>query len=229
LNRPIPSLTWQYPLPLPVRSAKGAEDFVVSESNRAAVAWLDAWPDWPTGALLVYGPPASGKSHLGSIWAAIAGAATLAGAALTVETALTLDRPALIEQADACPDSQSLFHLLNRARAEGLTLMLTARQPAALWATGLPDLESRLKALPAVNLELPDDTLLVGLAQKLFSDRQIPVAADAIRYMLLRLERSCATVADAVARVDAAALAAKRPVTRRLIGLALGLNEPFEG
>ena len=37
--------------------------------NREAVAFIDAWPDWPAPAAALYGPSGSGKSHLVSIWA----------------------------------------------------------------------------------------------------------------------------------------------------------------
>src|SRR6185295_6818072 len=60
----------QLPLELPVRSAMNAAGFVVSDSNRDAVAWTDRWPDWPNGILAVYGPPGCGKTHLAHVWQA---------------------------------------------------------------------------------------------------------------------------------------------------------------
>ena len=42
--------------------------------NREALAWLARWPDWPAPALVLYGPPGCGKSHLARIWAARAAA-----------------------------------------------------------------------------------------------------------------------------------------------------------
>ena len=44
-----------------VRPALGREDFLVAPCNEAAVAWLDRWPDWPGPALVIHGPPGSGK------------------------------------------------------------------------------------------------------------------------------------------------------------------------
>src|SRR5690606_329719 len=58
----------QLVLALPGRQAQGAEDFLVSRSNAAAVDLVDRWPDWPLAAQLVVGPAGAGKSHLANVW-----------------------------------------------------------------------------------------------------------------------------------------------------------------
>jgi chromosomal replication initiation ATPase DnaA len=55
------------------------------------------------------------------------------------------------------------------------------------------------------------------LARKLFADRQLSVPDAVVAQMIRALERSPAAVRDFVARSDAAALAAKRPITPGLI------------
>src|SRR6185436_15464347 len=69
-------LTFDLALPPPTFAR---EDFVVSEGNREALAWIDRWPDWPAPALALSGPPGSGKTHLARIWAGRAGAALAEG------------------------------------------------------------------------------------------------------------------------------------------------------
>tara|TARA_R110002110_G_scaffold88962_6_gene231783 strand:+ start:173 stop:859 length:687 start_codon:yes stop_codon:yes gene_type:complete len=206
----------QLPLPIPASTAVGAADFLVADSNRDAVRWLDAWPDWPGGGLLLHGPTASGKSHLAAIWAARSAAKHLEAQNLTVSLALDLQTAVAVDGIEAAPEPKALFHLINTARARDLPFLLTARQPAAAWSSGLADLDSRLRALPSVGLQAPDDALLAALAAKLFADRQITVPDDVIAFMLSRLERSCAAVAAAVERLDAAAYAKRRRVTRAL-------------
>ncbi|MBT7666409.1 MAG: DNA replication protein, partial [Rhodospirillaceae bacterium] len=46
----------QLTLDLSVRRAQGRADFLVTDSNSDAVAWLDRWPDWPSPVLSLYGP-----------------------------------------------------------------------------------------------------------------------------------------------------------------------------
>src|SRR6185436_6501323 len=108
-------LTFDLALPPPTYAR---EDFVVSNGNREALAWIDRWPDWPAPALALSGPPGSGKTHLGRIWAARAAAALRRGedfAASNVAdlTALSEAHPAvLIDDSERAPD-RALFHLYN--------------------------------------------------------------------------------------------------------------------
>ena len=81
---------------------------------------------------------------------------------------------------------------------------------------GVADLASRLRALPVDSVAAPDDALLRGLIVKLCSDRQMVVDEPLVNFLLSRIERSCAGVRTAVARLDEEALRLKRPVTRAL-------------
>ena len=64
----------QLTLDLPHRAALGAEDFLVSDCNLAAVKLIDSWPAWQDRVQLLIGPPASGKTHLARVFQALSGA-----------------------------------------------------------------------------------------------------------------------------------------------------------
>jgi chromosomal replication initiation ATPase DnaA len=81
----------------------------------------------------------------------------------------------------------------------------------------LPDLRSRLSALPVAAIGAPDDALLQALLLKLFADRQLRIGPEILTYLLPRMERSFLGVRALVERIDAAALALKRPVTIPLL------------
>jgi chromosomal replication initiation ATPase DnaA len=200
----------QLVLPLETRSASGRADFIVAPGNQQAVAFVDSWPSWPAPAAALYGPPASGKSHLAAVWAERAGAAILNADALE---GVIPDGPLVVENIGAGLAEAPLFALLER----GCPLLLTAQTPPTAWPVVLPDLKSRANALLAFALWAPDDALLTGLALKLFADRQVQVPEVVVARMILNLERSPAAIRDFVARADAAALAAKRPITLSLI------------
>jgi len=199
------------------RPAYGAEDFLVAGPNRAAVLWLDRWPDWPAPALALYGPAGSGKTHLVQVFRARTGASAIVPAALgrALERASQEPPRALaIDDADGAPlDEAAFLHLYNLIAGAGGRLLIAARTPPARWRIGLADLRSRLAAAPAVALHAPDDALLRAVLAKQFADRQLRVGEDVIRFLLARMERSFDAARRIVAALDQAALAGRRNIT----------------
>src|SRR5690606_37468410 len=134
----------------------------------------------------------SGKSHLAAIWADRASAASLAADGIEAWLAGTpVAGPVLVADADCGDlDEAGLFHLINGVRAAGTHLLLTARRFPAAWGVALPDLASRLKAAPVVEIREPDDLLLAGVITKLFADRQVEVEPHVVQFLIRRIERS---------------------------------------
>lgn len=174
------------------------EDFLVSDSNREALAWIDRWPGWNAPLLYIYGPEGSGKSHLASIWSALSG-----GTVVDDIEKLAGDRS----------QEETLFHLYNRVRQTPGSLLLTGSQPLALVNFAVPDLASRLRSCPQVAIGLPDEHLLRALLVKLFADRQMRIDVGVIEYCVARMERSFGAARDLVAELDRRSMVEKRAVT----------------
>jgi chromosomal replication initiation ATPase DnaA len=198
-------------------------DFVPACSSAAARAWLDRWPDWPSGRLGLWGPEGAGKSHLAAIWAARARAATVPAAALGGAAAPALlgaARHVAIEDADRLAGSaaaeRTLLHLLNLLAEAGGTALLTARAPPARWPVALPDLRSRLAASAAVAIAPPDEAVLAAVLAKALADRQLAADPGVVAYLVARLPRTFAAMQQAAEALDRAALAAGRRITRAL-------------
>jgi chromosomal replication initiation ATPase DnaA len=200
----------QLVLPWETRSAQGRADFIVAPGNERAVAFIDSFPGWPAPAAALIGPPASGKSHLAAVWAQKAGAHVIEAAAL--EAGIP-DGPLVVENIAAGVAEAPLFALLER----GAALLLTSQVAPTAWQVALPDLVSRTNALLAFALWAPDDALLMGLAVKLFADRQLVVPESVVSHMIASLERSPGAIRDFVARADTLALAQKKPINLNLI------------
>jgi len=209
----------QLPLGLALPTSWAREDFLEVPGNAAALAAVEgeAQP-----ALALYGPPGSGKTHLAQIWTARHGARLIGPADLTAPAVDQLaQQPLAVDDADREADPVALFHLINLMRERRHALLLTGSTPPAHWSYTLPDLMSRLKAMPAERISEPDDALLSAVLVKLFADRQLQVGEDVVKYLAARIERSCRAARDWVAVLDAAALAENRAVTvvlaRRLL------------
>lgn len=213
---------------IPHRPALGAEDFLVSNSNEAAVALVDRWPDWPAGAAVIAGPAGSGKSHLANVWRLRTKAEVLAAAAIFEPDVPKLaSAGALVVEDLHCGtgSEQALFHLLNLVREQRLAILLTtAIEPGDL-KIELPDLRSRLRALAVARISPPDDALLRAVLVKLFSDRQLNIDPAIIGFLLVRMERSMEAARRLVAEVDRLALAMHRGVTRTVASAALDALE----
>lgn len=194
------------------------DDFLPGPCNADALGLIGSWPDWPANAIALVGPEGSGKTHLATMWATTAGARVISAHALS-ETAL---RPALatgalvVEDAAVTSDERALFHLINMAREEGAYLLFTARLAPSAWPVTIPDVNSRLRAMPVATLQPPDDAMLRAVIVKLAADRQLGIDEGVVRYLSTRIERSFAAARAAVIALDNEALRQRRPLTRAL-------------
>jgi chromosomal replication initiation ATPase DnaA len=202
---------------LPHEESLTRDNFLEGPANATALALIDAWPEWPSRTMLLVGPEGSGKSHLAAIWAEGSGARSTNAHALTlanVPPALATGALVVEDLRSQDFDERALFHLLNLAREDGASVLITARLPPSAFDIELRDLRSRLRALPAVSLLPPDDVLFRALIVKSCADRQLTVDDAVVGYLANRIERSYAAVRDTVGLLDREALRMGRPVTR---------------
>ena len=198
------------------RPALSGEDFLVSDCNRDAVAWVDRWPDWPAPALIIYGAAGCGKSHLVQVFTSRAGARSLNGAKNEEAALARIDAAAAAYTADDADTNfgeETLLHIYNAVAAAGGHLLLMCSKAPKIWNPDLRDLSSRLLGAPACAIGQPDDTVIKGVLVKLFSDRQLSIDGTVIDFMVPRIERSLDSARDLVDRIDRAALARRREIT----------------
>lgn len=217
------SLAKQLSLDLGHRAAFGREDFLVTPSNAAAVGIVDQWPQWPAHAAVIVGPAGSGKTHLAMVWQKRSHASIVPPQGFGVGDVpeVLANGCAIVENLHLEQMSETaLFHLLNHARQNNGTVLFTS----AVWPLqnlALPDLKSRLAALPVAHILPPDDALLRGVLVKQFNDRQIAIDEALVSYLVTRMPRSLDVARQVVARIDARAMEQGVDVTRVLAGKIL--------
>lgn len=197
------------------------EDFLTGPPNEAPLTLIERWPDWPDRMMVLVGPEGSGKSHLAAIWAELSGARNVAARSIDaahLPAAFATGALVLEDLAEGGFDERALFHLVNFAREEHAFVLITARSAPSSWTIAVPDLASRLRVLPVVELAAPDDALLRAIIVKQFMDRQLAVEESLVAYLLTRIERSFAGAHKAVDLLDREALRQQRPVSRALAG-----------
>ena len=203
----------QLALPFIHQPAYDPDAFLEDSSNLAALAWLHA--QWPTGRLAVWGPPGCGKTHLLHVWAEGRCGVILPGPGLTELPELPDGDAIAIDDADQAPE-EALLHVLNVAAEDDRRVLLAARAAPSRWPTRLPDLASRVRATPAVEIGPPGDEMLRELFSSLLEQRQLWVSGVLQRWLLLRLPREAAALREAAARLDTAALKAGRRVNQAI-------------
>jgi chromosomal replication initiation ATPase DnaA len=210
----------QLVLPLDFPPAFEEKDFVVSTANEDAYLWVMRWPNWPSRCLAIYGDEGCGKTHLSHLWQGVTQARRLTGANFN-ETPLAtlLDGPPffVLDEASLIETGEKLFHLYNHLNHEQGGALLLSKTPPAHWTTDLPDLRSRLNAIPAVKIHAPDEILLAKVIQKLFADLQIKVEDPIIHFLLNHMERSFESARLWVHTLNMHALTQKRSITIPLV------------
>jgi chromosomal replication initiation ATPase DnaA len=211
----------QLALPLPVAARFELGDLLEDASNAAALAWLRRPEAWPGGRLALFGPAATGKTHMLRGLAAERGWPAIDGLALRGLPEPPTGAGLVLDDADCAPEEEALLHLLNLCAERGQAVLLTGREAPARWPVALADLRSRLRAMTAVGVRPPGDALLAALLRRHFLLRQLRVERALQDWLLARLPREAAAMAEAAARLDRAALAAGGRVTRALARAAL--------
>ena len=197
------------------------DDFIVSTSNKDAIAWIDSWPNWPVNVpgLNIFGAPSSGKSHLASIWKSKSNALSIDDTSLDVldvRDLLVDHKNVLIDNFDNSWKEEPLLHLYNLIQELGGSFIIISEQPVSQMDIKLRDLASRVSTMSTVELKLPDDEIIKGVMGKLFKDRQINVSNDVVNYLCRRMERSFKEVGRLVDRLDKISLSEKNTITLSL-------------
>ncbi len=191
-----PSVSGQIPFNLRPDPAYNFNNFVQTASNLEALKIVKAWPNWPTAVLLLLGPSGSGKTHLGQAWASQSNGAIF------------------IDDAER-QDETWLFDQINQALNGQISgLMLAARD---IFTPAMPDLRSRLNAMPKAVLKEQDDEALGPILRHLFAQTGREVSKDVVDYILKFSDRSVNALRALVSALDIEAGAAKTDVTKRFV------------
>jgi chromosomal replication initiation ATPase DnaA len=205
----------QLVLDLPLPQSWDEADFFVTPGNEQALRLILSWPDWHSPAAIVFGPPQCGKTYLAKIWQTRSKAAFVEAPALAAHVWGAPYDPLIVEDIGAAPfDETALFHHLNLAREHGSSILLTSETAPGRWNLSLPDLRSRIRSYPAIEICQPGEEHLAALLVKHFAGRQIEVTPEVVSYLVARMERSMAAAGQLAAAMDRLALSEHRKITR---------------
>ena len=185
----------QHPLSLETSTSFCDEDYVVSNSNNNAWLWLEKWPYWGDNTFshitYLYGEEKSGKSHLAKIWQRRSNAKNIDIQSLQKKTYLSENNQNyLLDNLSADFSEEDLFHFINYLLETRAFLLITSRILPQNLSYTLPDLLSRINAIHLLRIDNPDSELVEKIITKYFSDQQISINHDVIKFLENRIERS---------------------------------------
>ncbi|HUR41846.1 MAG TPA: DnaA regulatory inactivator Hda [Verrucomicrobiae bacterium] len=216
-------------LPLGVQLADASSfDSYHAGPNAEPVAALRALISGDGAPLVfLYGPHASGRSHLLQALTREASRQRLCAylplaqlrAGDPAETVSGLHDADLVclDDLDAVAGdaawSIALLRLLDALRAHGGSAVVAAGAPPERLAVALPDLRTRLSAAAVYGLKPLDDEARETLLLERARARGLDLPQDAARALLARLPRDAGSLVDAIERLDCALLSAQRRLT----------------
>lgn len=225
----------------PIRAEMSLETFVVCDGNRTAFSFVQTVISGggEESSLFIHGPTGSGKTHLLTAAAALAGgAATFSFADVDGVSAAVIrasleqrfaSSPALlIDDIDRIPRDPSVHHCLwqlyNDFHAASKPVIVTAAISPREISLLDDHLASRLLWGLAARIDITDDDSLRMIMKKLAADRNVILPAEVIDYLLSRLPRSVPALSAALDRVCRHAVTTKRRISVPLTREALDLH-----
>ena len=150
--------------------------------------------------LLLIGPPKSGKTHLSFIWQKKFNGIIYNN---NINQILENKSDVIIDNIFKNINEEEIFHIINHCSSVNCRILITSNIELNEYTFKLKDLSSRLKTFINVNINLPDDELLVNLMTKLFHDKQIIVKNPEIfHYIIKRVDRSYEKIFNLIDKID---------------------------
>ena len=186
-------------------------NFFVNESNFYA---FNAIINNKIEYSFLYGPKNSGKSYLAKIWLKKNNAIQYNN---NYELLLNKKNNVLIDNI-IIYDQEKIFHIVNNCILNNSKILITSGKKINEIDFKFKDLSSRLKTFSSLEINQPNDEMLLALLTKLLVDKQFIIKSNEIfEYILRRVDRSYQGINEIVKKLDLLSLEKKRQLTIPLI------------
>ena len=188
-----------------------AHNFFVNETNFYA---FNALINNNIKLSFLYGPKNSGKSYLAKIWLKNNNAIEYNN---NYETLLNISSNILIDNL-IFYDQEKIFHIVNKCILNNSKILITSDIKINSIDFKFNDLSSRLKTFSNLEINQPNDEMLLAILTKLLVDKQFIINSNEIfEFILRRVDRSYQGIYEIVNKLDILSLEKKRQLTIPLI------------
>ena len=186
-------------------------NFFVNKTNFYA---FNALINNDTKLSFLYGPKKSGKSYLAKIWLKNNNAIEYKN---NYEALINLRDNILIDNL-IFNDQEKIFHIVNNCILNNSKILITSDIKINSIDFKFNDLSSRLKTFSNLEINQPNDEMLLAILTKLLVDKQFIIKSNEIfEYILRRVDRSYQGINEIVKKLDILSLEKKRQLTIPLI------------
>ena len=188
------------------------KNFFVNKTNFYA---FDVLVNNNSNSSFLSGPKKSGKSHLAQIWLrknhAIKYNNNNYKKLLNEKKNILVDDLLIYHQ-------EKIFHIVNHCILNNLKILVTSNNKINHIQFKYNDLSSRLKTFTILDINQPNDEMLITILTKLLIDKQFIINSnDIFEYILRRVDRSYQGIYEIVNKLDILTLEKKRQLTIPLI------------
>ena len=189
-------------------------DFFVFFSNKKAVDLVSLWPDWHNKAAIIDGESKSGKSHLGNIWMQRADATLIDLKNNDINNNKDSKINYLIDNFSLIKQDQEniILDIFNQCLFNNNYILFLCSEIKDI-NFKLKDLESRFNSILSTVIEKPDDQIIEVLIIKYFSDHQVLITNDVIKYLSGRTERGYNDLFNMLNKINNLSLKKKKKIT----------------
>ena len=186
-------------------------NFFVNETNFYA---FNALINNDTKFSFLYGPKKSGKSYLAKIWLKNNNAIEYNN---NYEALFNFRSNILIDNL-IFYDQEEIFHIVNKCILNNTKILITSDIKINSIDFKFNDLSSRLKTFSNLEINQPNDEMLLAILTKLLIDKQFIINSNEVfEYILRRVDRSYQGINEIVKKLDILSLEKKRQLTIPLI------------
>jgi len=163
----------------------------------------------------LYGPKKSGKSYLAQIWLNKNNAIKYNNS--YYELVLNENKNLLVDNIYLF-DEEKIFHIVNNCILNNIKILITSNYKINEIIFKYKDLSSRLKTFSILEINQPNDEMLLTILTKLLIEKQFIINSnDIFEYILRRVDRSYYGINEIVNKLDILSLEKKRQLTIPLI------------
>ena len=185
-------------------------NFIVNATNSYS---FNALINHDSQSSYLYGPRKSGKSFLAQIWLKNNSAIQLQN---NYELFSNVNTNVLIDELINF-DQEKVFHIVNNCILNNFKILITSKYKINEINFKFNDLSSRLKTFSNLEINQPDDEMLLAILTKSLIDKQFVInTKDIFEYIMRRVDRSYEGIYDIVNKLDLLSLEKKKTINNTI-------------